>query len=59
MDVKKMRIALILENSQKKKVEYVKSVLERVAQKYNHEIFDNTLNHNHDDVVLYLFGLQV
>lgn len=34
-----MRIALILENSQKKKVEYVKSVLERVAQKYNHEIF--------------------
>ena len=34
-----MRIALILENSQKKKGEYVKSVLERVAQKYNHEIF--------------------
>lgn len=35
-----MRIALINENSQKKKNEFIFKVLERVARKYGHEVFN-------------------
>ncbi len=35
-----MKIALVMENSQKKKNEFVWKVLEKVASKYHHEVFN-------------------
>lgn len=49
-----MRIALINENSQKKKNEFILKVLERVAKEYHHEVFNYGVSEEKDASINYV-----
>ncbi len=53
-----MKIALINENSQKKKNEFIYNVLERVASKYGHEVYNYGVSEDKDSSLDYV-GLGV
>ena len=49
-----MKIALINENSQKKKNSFILNVLEKVAEKYGHQVFNYGVNENKDANIDYV-----
>ena len=49
-----MRIALINENSQKKKNAFILDVLERVAIKYGHQVFNYGVSEDKDSSIDYV-----